>query len=61
MLNSHNRKLAVKARKRRAMLYRVHTRKKNPLSGVELAKLHGISHQRMNLMLRQAEDELCKQ
>ena len=58
MLNSHNKKLAEQGRKRRAMYYRLHTRKKNPLTGVELAKRFGTSHQRMSFMLRQAKQEV---
>lgn len=58
MMNQHNKKLAEQARKRRAMFYRLHTRKKSPLSGVALAKLYRVSKQRMQFMLRLAESEL---
>ena len=55
MTNSYNAKQAELARKRRAMYYRLHTQKN--ITGSALARRFGISHQRMNFLLRLAKGE----
>jgi len=54
MENGYNKKLAEQAKKRRARFYAQHV---NGKSCVELAKKNSISHQRMSILLKLAEQE----
>jgi len=56
MDNAFNKKLAEKARKRRAMYYRLHINK--GLSAAELGRRYGVSRQRMSLMLSKAAKDV---
>ena len=51
----HNAKVAEKARKRRAMYYRLHIT--NGLSVSDLARRYKVSRQCMSVMLRRAKED----
>lgn len=58
MLNNHNHKLFIAAKKRRAMYYKLHLR---GLSCADIARKYGVSRQRMHMLITRAiEDATCK-
>lgn len=52
----YNARVAERARKRRAMFYRLHISKR--LSAAELARQYGMTRACMSVMLRRAKDDL---